>query len=237
MFLLDTFIFMLRLCLVSSPSVSKLCCINLVTLLLTRCSAWLRAVGYRWWCPAINKRSHTIAAGERASHHRTDPVLLMGPASSPRCCQDMCCSWPGLFAAVVELLGLLWPSRPASHRACQLWGHRASVCIKSALTSGLPSQTWFCIFWGSWCWWLLKLLCTWSELESDGLEGESDFASCCLSHESCTLPASFLCLELHPWYFPWEKNCCFCCCKTLTSLKERLKANEVFPLRIMHCNW
>lgn len=184
MLLLDNFIFMLRLCLVSSPSVSKLCCVNFATLLLTRCSAWLRALGYRWWCPAINKRSHTIAAGERASHHGTDPVLLMGPASSPRCCQDMCC-----------------------------------------------------IFWGSWCWWLLKLLCSWSELESDGLEGESDFASCRLSHESCTLPASFLCLELHPWYFPWEKNCCFCCCKTLTSLKERLKANEVFPLRIMHCNW
>lgn len=141
--LLDTFIFMLRLCLVPSPSVSKLCSINLATLLLTHCSAWLRALGYRCQHPAINKRSQTIAAGERAAHHRTDPVLLTGPTSSPHCRQDTCYFWSGAFAAVMELFGLLWPSSPASCRAWRLWSHRASV-------SGLdkaPSDKWAAIAW------------------------------------------------------------------------------------------
>lgn len=86
--------------------------------------------------------------------------------------------------------------------------------------------------------WLLKLLCSWSELGSDSLEGENDFASCHLSHESCALPASFLGLRLHPWVFSLREKLFFLLLQDTDLFKgERLKANEVSPLRIMHCNW
>lgn len=157
--------FMLRLYLVPSPSVLKLCSINLATLLLTHCSAWLRALGCRCQCPAINKRTQTIAAGESASQDRSSaPDRTSVFSTLPSGCV---LSWPGAFAAAVELLGLLWPSSLASRRACCLRSHRASVWGLDKV----PSGRWAAI---------ADIVCTLRPWRACREAGAGDFLNCCV---------------------------------------------------------
>lgn len=226
--------FMLRLCLVPSPSVLKLYSINLATLLLTHCSAWLRALGCRCQCPAINKRSQTIAAGERASQDRSnapDRTSVFSTLPSGRVL-----SWSGVFAAAVELLGLLWPSSPASRRACCLRSRRASVWGLDKV----PSGRWAAI---------ADIVCILRPWRACREAGAGDFLNCCiigLNSKWWSRRGKLFCISS---FIPWAL--CFACI-FLCSLRknlfflllqdtdlfkgEILKANEVFPLRIVPCN-
>lgn len=64
-----------RLCLVPRPSVWKLFSVNLTTLLLTHCSAWLRAL-------ACGCRLLLLISGARLSQLGRDP-LITGHAHAP----------------------------------------------------------------------------------------------------------------------------------------------------------
>lgn len=152
LFLWGNFTFLPRVCLVHSPNIWKLFSLNLTTLLLTDCTAWLRALGCGCQQLLLIRRA-------RLSQLERDPVIT-GHIHAPG------------RTSILSMLLLTWG-------VCRSNGAVVAVLLsggwlKCPLTSGGYYAYYGCGGYlhimtlegleGSCCWWLFNLLHNWAAL-------------------------------------------------------------------------